>query len=217
MNVLRTVLFVGTVAALAPAGPAALAIGPTEQCAAVAANKTVTDGRPHLWQRARTYGTPSCTNAWLVDVTYSSLAPLPGTYVSWGDDEPLSETACGQSALRMYVWDMTGAIPAYLGTVSSQGTWVENDDPMRNPGVSKVCHVPPLRAESAFQLVNGRKYRFALRAEQASQNRGLVLANGPVPSRKGGNAAGGAEGLFLAIPVVSGEQDPWGWPSRPSP
>ncbi len=215
MKVLRTVLFAGTVAALAAAGPAALAIGPTEQCAAVTADKTFTDGRPHLWQRSRTYGTPSCTNAWVVDVTYSTLAPLPGTYLSWGDDEPTTETACGQSALRLYAWDMTGAIPSYLGTVSSQGTWVENDDLLRNPGVSKVCHVPPLRAESTFQLVSGRKYRFALRAEQASQNRGLVLANAPVPSRKGGNAAGGAEGLFLAIPALSGEHDARGWPLSP--
>lgn len=214
MSPRRNVLF--ALAVLLPsAGPGALAVGPTEQCAAVAADKTVTDGRPHLWQRSRTYGTPSCTNAWLVDVTYSPLAPLPGTYLSWGDDEPLSETACGQSALRMYAWDMTGAIPAYLGTVSSQGTWVDNDDPVRNPGVTKVCHVAPLRAESAFQLANGRKYRFALRAEQASQNRGLVLANGPVPSRKGGNAAGGAEGLFLAIPTLPGERDARGNPLSP--
>jgi hypothetical protein len=215
MSSWRNVLLSGTAAALAASGPGALAIGPTEQCAAVAADRTVADGRPHLWQRSRTYGTPSCTNAWLVDVTYSTLAPLPGTYLSWGDDEPISETACGQSALRMYAWDMTGAIPAYLGTVSSQGTWVDNDDPLRNPGASKVCHVAPLRAESAFALVNGRKYRFALRAEQASQNRGLVLANAPVPSRKGGNAAGGAEGRFLAIPTLPGERDARGWPLSP--
>ncbi len=70
------------------AEPEAFAIGPNEQCATVAANKVFTDGRPIHWQDSTTYGSASCTNAYVVDVTYSALAPLPGTYLSWADDEP---------------------------------------------------------------------------------------------------------------------------------
>ena len=109
-------------ALFAVAGPRAFAIGPTEQCATVTANKAFTDGRPIHWQDSTTYGTASCTNAYVIDVTYSALAPLPGTYLSWGDDEPESEAACVQSALRMYVWDMTGTQPSYLGATTSKGT-----------------------------------------------------------------------------------------------
>jgi hypothetical protein len=195
--------------------PQALAIGPNEQCATVTANKAFTDGRPIHWQQSTTYGTASCTNAYVVDVTYSALAPLPGTYLSWGDDEPESQAACGQSALRMYVWDITGTQPSYLGTTTSQGTWIDNDDPVHNPGATKICHVPPLRAEAAFSFANGKKYRFALRAERGTQNQGLILANGPVPSRKGNNAAGGSEGLFLAIPTSLGGLDATLWPVSP--
>ena len=202
-------------ALFAVAGPRAFAIGPNEQCATVTANKAFTDGRPIHWQDSRTYGTASCTNAYVVDVTYSALSPLPGTYLSWGDDEPEAETACRQSALRMYVWDMSGTQPSYLGATTSQGTWIDNDDQLRNPGASKICHVPPLRAETAFSFTNGRKYRFALRAERDASNRKLIFANAPVPSRKGNNAAGGSDGLFLAIPKSTGVPDATGWPSSP--
>jgi len=197
------------------AAPVALASGQNEQCASVTADRAFTNGRPHLWQSSRSYGTASCTNGFVVDVTYSALAPLPGTYLSWGDDEPASESACQQSALRMYVWDMSGAQPAFRGTLTSQGAWVANDDTLHNPGAEKVCHVAPLRAESAVQLASGRKYRFAMRAESGSQNRGLVFANGPVPDRKGGGAASGAEGTFLAVPATLGEMDATGWPLSP--
>jgi hypothetical protein len=177
--------------------------------------KTFTDGRPTHWQDSTTYGTASCTNAYVVDVTYSALSPLPGTYLSWGDDEPESEAACRQSALRMYAWDMTGTQPSYLGATTSQGTWIDNDDQVHNPGATKVCHVPPLRAEAAFTLGNGRKYRFALRAERDATNRKLVFANAPVPSRKGFNAAGTSDGLFLAVPRSTGAPDATGWPASP--
>ena len=200
---------------LAAVGPDALAIGTNEQCATVAADRSFTDGRPHVWQASRTYGTSSCTNGYVVDVTYAALASLPGTYLSWGDDEPESEAACRASWLRMYVWDVTTSPPAYVGTASSQGTWIDDDDTAHNPGAAKLCHVPPLRAESAFALTAGRKYRFATRAERDSQNRGLVLANAPVPGRKGGNAAGSADGMFLAIPKSQGELDDTGWPAAP--
>lgn len=215
MNVRRIVRLACGAALLTFAADAALAIGTNEQCATVAADRTFTDGRPHLWQSARTYGTPSCTNGYTVDLTYSALAPLPGTYLSWGDDEPASEAGCRASWLRMYVWDVTGSQPTYVGAVTSQGAWIDNDDPLHNPGVAKLCHVPPLRAESAFTLTAGRKYRLALRAEGDGQNRGLVLANAPVPSRKGGNAEGGSEGLFLAIPKSGGGTDGSGWPVTP--
>jgi extradiol dioxygenase family protein len=211
----RYVLAACALALFAVGGPGALAIGPNEQCASVTANKAFTDGRPHLWQSSTVYGTTSCTNAYVVDVTYSALSPLPGTYLSWGDDEPVSESACRQSALRMYVWDLSGAQPSYKGTATTEGTWIDNDDLVHNPGATKVCHVPPLRAEAAFQLASGRKYRFALRAEREGQNQGLVFANAPVPSRKGNNAAGTAEGLFLAIPATAPERDETNWPVSP--
>lgn len=201
--------------ALLAAAPAARAIGPTEQCATVAANRTFPDGRPILWQDSRTYGSTGCTNGFVVDVTYSALAPLPGTYLSWGDDEPDSASACTASALRMYVWDLSGSQPAYVGTTSSQGTWLDNGDPVRNPGMAKVCHVPPLRAETAFTFVSGKKYRFAMRAERSARSQQLIFANAPVPSRKGGNAAGGSDGLFLAIPKTVGAYDATYWPISP--
>ncbi len=203
--------FVTTVSAAT--GASALAIGPNEQCATVSADRAFTDGRPHLWQSSTNYGTTGCTNAYVVDVTYSALSPLPGTYLSWGDDEPETEVACRQSALRMFVWDLSGAQPAYRGTASSQGIWLTNDDAIRNPGATKLCTVPSVRAEAAFQLAIGRKYRFALRAERGSENQGLVFANAPVPSRKGNDAAGSAsEGMFLAIPATPPERDASGWP-----
>ncbi|MBK9967368.1 MAG: hypothetical protein IPP07_21825 [Holophagales bacterium] len=201
--------------AVLSAAPGALAIGPNEQCATVAASKSFADGRPIHWQDSRSYGSASCTNAFIADVTYSALAPLPGTFLSWGDDEPESASACGASGLEMYVWDLSGTQPTYLGATSSQGTWVDNDDLVHNPGAAKVCHVPPLRAEAAFPFVNGRKYRFAMRAKRDAQNQQLVFANAPVPGRKGGNAAGGSDGLFLAIPKSLGARDATGWPASP--
>ena len=193
----------------------ALAIGTNEQCATVSADKSFPDGRPHVWQSARTYGSAGCTNGYVVDVTYSALAPLPGTYASWGDGEPATEAECRGSWLRMFVWDVSSSQPTLVGSVTSQGAWIDNDDPVHNPGAAKVCHVPPLRFESAFTPANGRKYRLALRAETSGQNRGLVLANGPVPSRKGGNAEGGSEGMFLALPASGGGSDVTGWPIAP--
>lgn len=81
------------------------------------------------------------------------------------------------------------------------------------PALATLCHVPSLRAEASLPFVVGRKCRFALRAERRGQIQGLILANGPVPSRKGGNAAGPAERLFLAIPTSQGARDMNGWPS----
>jgi hypothetical protein len=215
MNAWRFASLACGTALLASAGGGALAIGTNEQRATVTADKAFTDGRPHLWQASRTYGTASCTNGYVVDVTYSALAPLPGTYLSWADDEPASEAACRASWLRMYAWDVTGSQPTLAGTLTSQGVWIDNDDTVHNPGASKLCHVPPLRAESAFTLTAGRRYRLALRAESDGQNRGLVLANAPVPGRKPGNAEGGSEGLFLAIPKSVGGSDASGWPVSP--
>lgn len=215
---MRETWFVVAASALAlstVSGTCALAIGPNEACATVPADKTFTNGRPIWWQGSTTYGTASCTNATVVDVTYSALSPLPGTYLSWGDDEPESETACRSSALRMYVWDLSGAQPAYLGAATGEGSWVDNDDTVHNPGAPKVCHVPPVRAEAAFSFVNGRRYRFALRAEREGQSRKLVFANAPVPGRKGGNAAGTSDGLFLAIPASQGPSGVLGWPAQP--
>lgn len=200
-------------------GPAALAVGPNDHCDTVPADRTFADGRPHLWQTSTSYGSSGCPNGYVVDVTYSALAPLPGTYMSWGDDEPTTQAACEQSWLRMHVWYMSGTLPAYMGELTSQGTWIDNTDTLRNPGAEKICHVPPLRAESAFSFGNGRRYRFALRAERNYithvQNRKLVLANAPVPSRKGESAASSGGALFVALPMSEGGVDATGWPLSP--
>ena len=140
--VLPAALLLASVAALP-----ALAIGTNEQCATVPADKSFPDGRPHVWQSARTYGSAGCTNGYVVDVTYSALAPLPGTYASWGDGEPATEAECRASWLRMFVWDVSSSQPTLVGSVTSQGAWIDNDDPVHNPGAAKVCHVPPLRVE----------------------------------------------------------------------
>ncbi len=211
----RIGLAAALLAVLTAAAPEGRAVGPTEHCATVSADRSFPDGRPHVWKSTTAYGTSSCTNGYVVDVTYSALAPLPGTYLSWGDAEPSTQTACVQSALKMYVWDLSGAQPAYLGATSTQGAWIDNDDTLHNPGAAKLCHVPPVRAEAAFQLASGKKYRFAMRAERQGQNQGLIFANAPVPSRKGGNAAGSAEGLFLAIPKSPAARDANGWLTEP--
>ncbi len=201
------------------AGSAALAVGPNDRCDAVPADRTFTDGRPHLWQTSTTYGSTGCPNGYVVDVAYSPLSPLPGTYMSWGDDEPTTQTACEQSFLRMHVWYMSGAHPSYMGELASQGTWIDNTDTVRNPGAAKVCHAPPLRAESAFSLGIGRSYRFALRAERNYvthvQNRKFVLANAPVPSRKGGSVATSGGAVYVALPMSEGGVDATGWPLAP--
>lgn len=156
-------------------------------CEAGSANFTYTDGRPLLYETTKTYTNANCTGFDSVDVTYKALAGLPGTYLSWADIDATTEVACSASTLVGRVWDMTSSPPVYKGELRSTGTWVNNRDPISNPG-AKVCHVPPIRFETMFGFTAGRKYRFAVRALRSNQKGGrdFVLANAPLPTLNSG-------------------------------
>jgi hypothetical protein len=158
-----------------------LARSASAACEAGAPHVTFSDGRP-LVHATGSYGTASCPEHEVVDVTYGALGTLPGTYASWAATDPGSEVACTSSRLSGDVWDMSSSPPVFKGNMSSTGVWVANRDPS-NPNTG-ACQIAPLRFENRFSFTSGRKYRFALRAYRLKQKGGrdLVFANAPLPA-----------------------------------
>lgn len=165
----------------------------------------VLDGRP-LVHATGAYGTASCLEHEVVDVTYKSLGTLPGTYLSWAAAEPATEASCTDARLSGDVWDMTSSPPVLKGTVSSAGTWVTNRDPS-NPSTG-ACQISPIRFENKFGFTIGRKYRFAMRAYRSKQKggRSLVFANAPLPSPSAGCAVLNGP-FYCAVLASSGAED----------
>ncbi len=198
------------------AGQAQSALGAGEQCDRLTADKSFPNGDPHLYLASQSYTRVGCTDAYLVDVSYQDPAPLPGTYLSWADAEP-TEAACPFARLRVFVWDTTTSTPVLKGSLTSQGVWGTNPDPAANPGATGVCQIDPIRIESGISLTPGRKYRFAVRAAVERSGifkRHLVLANAPLPGRKGPGAVGQfVGGWYMAVLASSGANmltaDPW--------
>jgi hypothetical protein len=170
----------------------AWSLGTGERCDSVAANGIYTDGRPHVLT-TRSYSQFYCRDAYIVDVTYKAIDPFPGLYMSWGDTEPATEAECTRSVNRMLVWDVTSVPRVYKGEKVSRGVWVDNPDPVRNPGVSKICSVPPIRSENTFGFTVGRKYRFGMRAETGAETgtafsrRIFTFTMAPLADRLGSN------------------------------
>lgn len=191
------------------ADTAADAIGTSEQCDTTPADKFVAWGDPHIYLDSASYSNPGCSGAYVVDEWYHDLGALPGTYLSWADQEPTSEAECAVSKLTVYVWDVTSSPKLYKGMLTSQGVWVDNPDPSRNPGSTKVCQINPIRVEDSLSLTPSKKYRFALRASRmlhgVTSNRRLVFANAPLPGRAGpGGAGSSAAGWYMTMLSSSG-------------
>jgi hypothetical protein len=158
----------GDAGAQLQSGESQSALGTTESCQTLAADKVLTGGGSFTTDRA--YNHSTCASGFLLDLNNLGAVYRGGTLAAYADRAPTDQATCEKLQMRVYAWkrESNGTL-TFLGGAFPNGRW------LTNAFGKQYCQTPSVMLEQRFPgYVTGGNYRLAMRAHSLDAQGAVV-------------------------------------------
>jgi hypothetical protein len=158
----------GDAAAQSQSGESQSALGTTESCQTLAADKVLTGGGSFTTDRA--YNHSTCASGFLLDLNNLGAVYRGGTLAAYADRAPTDQATCEKLQMRVYAWkrESNGTL-TFLGGAFPNGRWLSD------AFGKQYCQTPSVMLEQRFPgYVAGGNYRLAMRAHSLDAQGAVV-------------------------------------------